>query len=138
MFGTPAALSPVMKHTTTYEPLEIAPQTRIPACTLEEARQLLAELKAEYDALSPDERTAVREALADAAAEAISGSPVSPKRSIISLPVARAYWWHVRSGLLHVALLVLNCICDPSTLLPAIVAGLWKPIQRGSENHAAN
>jgi hypothetical protein len=127
-----------MKHTTTYEPLEIAPQTRIPACTLEEARQLLAGLKAEYDALSPDERTAVREALADAAAEAISGSPVSPKRSIISLPVARAYWWHVRSGLLHVALLVLNFICDPITLLPAIVTGLWKPTQRGSENHATN
>jgi len=131
-----------MKHTTTHELLEITPQTRVPACTLEEARQLLAELKAEYDALSPDERRAVRDALADvadAAAEAVSEqTPTSTRRSMISFPSARAYWWHVRSGLLRAAWLVLNFICDPITILPAIIAGLWKPTQRGSENHAAN
>jgi hypothetical protein len=128
-----------MKHTTTHEPLEITPQTRTPACTLEEARKLLAELKAEYDALSTDERRAVREALVDAAAHAASElPPASSGHSMISLPAARAYWWHVRSGLLRAAWLVLNFICDPITVLPAIVAGLWKPAQRRSENHAAN
>ena len=128
-----------MKHTTTHEPLEITPQTRIPACTLEEARQLLAELKAEYDALSPDERRAVREALADAAAEPVSEQPpASTSRSMISFPLAKAYWWHVRSGLLRAGLLVLNFLCDPIAVLPAIIAGLWKPAQRRSENHVAN
>jgi hypothetical protein len=128
-----------MKHTTTHEPLEITPQTRVPACTLEEARQLLAELKAEYDALSPDERTAVRAALTDAAAETVSKQPpVSTSRSMISFPLAKAYWWHVRSSLPRMALLVLNFICDPISVLPAIIASLWTPAQRGSENHAAN
>jgi len=137
--GRSAALSPAMKHTTTHESLESTPQTRVPACTLEEARRLLAELKAEYDSLSPDERRAVREALADAAAEAALGQPAaSVSRSMISISSAKAYWWHVRSGLLRAALLVLNFICDPIAVLPAIVAGLWKPTQRGSENHAAN
>ena len=139
MFGRLAALSPVMKHTTTHKSLEITPQTRVPACTLEEARQLLAELKAEYDALSPEERRAVREALAGAAAEAVSEQPpASASRSMISPSAMKAYWWHVRSGLLRAAWLVLNFICDPITVLPAIIAGLWKPAQRGSENHAAN
>ena len=128
-----------MKHTTTHESPKMTSQTRVPACTLEEARQLLAELKAEYDALSPDERRAVREALADAAAETVSEQPAaSTSRSMISSRLAKAYWWHVRSGLLRVAWLVLNFICDPITVLPAIIAGLWKPAQRGSENHVAN
>jgi len=128
-----------MKCTTTHESLESTPQTRVPACTLEEARQLLAELKAEYDALSPDERTAVRETLAHAAAEAVLEQPLaSTSRSMISSSLAKAYWWHVSSSLLRAALLVLNFICDPISVLPAIIAGLWKPAQRRSENHVTN
>src|ERR1041384_5596830 len=109
-----------MKHTTTHEPTEITPQTRVPACTLEEARKLLAELKAEYDSLSPDERRAVREALKDAAAEASSElPPVRAKRPMISLPVLRAYAWHVASCLGRLGWLALNFLCDPITVLPA-------------------
>lgn len=51
-----------MTNATTYELME-----RTPACTLAEARQLIDDLKAEYQMLSESERQQVRRALRQAA-----------------------------------------------------------------------
>jgi hypothetical protein len=66
-FGISAALSTGMTNATTYELTERTPGTRTPACTLEEARQLIDDLKAEYQMLSESERREVRQALKEVA-----------------------------------------------------------------------
>jgi hypothetical protein len=53
-----------MTNATTYELTERTPaRGRTPACTLEEARQLIDHLKADYQMLSESERREVRRAL---------------------------------------------------------------------------
>ena len=127
-----------MKHAKTNESLEVT-QARTPACTLQEAHQLLEELKADYDALSPAARRAVCGALKDAAAQApFDPMAAGSTRVMISLSQAKAYWWHLTSGLSRFAWLVFNFICDPIAVLPTIIAGLWKPTPRESDGHAAN
>ena len=59
-----------MTNATSYELIE-----RTPACTLEEARQLIDDLKAEYQMLSESERMEVRRALKEVAQSLPTAGP---------------------------------------------------------------
>ena len=92
---------------------------RKPACTLEEARELIEALRARYQGLSPAERLEVRQALEEAME--------SSESSKASLPLV----WGIRDRISMVlgrwADVTLNVLNNPHfTVWSTVAAGLWK------------
>jgi len=78
---------------------------RKPACTLEEARELIEALRAQYQGLSPAEQLEVRQALQEAAA-CSEDSKASP-------PTAWVWCAHISIVLARWADVACNAVNDP-------------------------